>query len=120
MVEEFLKAKAAYIMAKAAYEDAKEKASKANRRLDELLDAGLITVDEWAERTTENDFKMGVDDALQRLIEAEDRLIEAGRRLLEERLTAEEAAKISEVWSCKFASIREKVVDVLLKWNPTS
>ncbi|MEM1798660.1 MAG: hypothetical protein QXX87_05505 [Candidatus Jordarchaeales archaeon] len=119
MYEEFLKAKAAYIVAKAAYEDAREKASKANRRLDELLDAGLITADEWAERTAENDCEMGVVEALQKLIEAENRLIEVGRRLLEERLTGEEAAEISEVWNCKLASVRKKVVDVLLRWDPS-
>ena len=119
-VEEFAKAKEEYLEAKAAYEAVREKASRANRRLDSLLESGVITVDEWAEKTTDVEFQLGWDEAFQRLVEAEKRLVEAGRRLIERRLTAEEAEKVKAVWDCKFASIREKVVDLLLKWDPTS
>lgn len=118
--EEFAKAKEEYLEAKAAYEAVRERASKVNRRLDSLLEEGLITVDEWAEKTTDVEFQLGWDEAFHRLIEAERRLVDAGRRLMEKRLTAEEAEKIKAVWDCKFASIREKVVGVLLKWDPTS
>jgi hypothetical protein len=37
-VEEFLKTRTEYVSAKAAYEAVKEKASKANKRLDELME----------------------------------------------------------------------------------
>jgi hypothetical protein len=120
LVEEFLKAKTDYVSAKAAYEAVKERASKANKRLDELLEGGVITVDEWAEKTTDIEFDMGLDEAMQRLIKAEDKLIDAGRRLLETRITGEEAEKIREVWDCRFVTIREKVVDVLLRWDPSA
>jgi hypothetical protein len=88
--------------------------------LDELMENGVITVDEWAEKTTDIEFDMGLDEALQRLIKAEDKLIDAGRRLLETRITGEEAEKIGEVWDCRFVTIREKVVDVLLRWDPSA
>ena len=120
LVEEFLKAKTDYVSAKAAYEAVKERASKANKRLDELLEGGVMTVDEWAEKTTDIEFDMGLDEAMERLIRAEDKLIDAGRRLLETRITGEEAEKIREVWDCRFVTIREKVVDVLLRWDPTA
>lgn len=119
-VKAFLRAKRNYLEAKAAFESVRERASNVNRRLDDLLEAGLITVDEWAERTTDVEFQLGWDEAFQRLVEAEEALVEAGKRLLEKRLAAEEAERIKAVWECKFASIREKVVDVLLKWDPTS
>jgi DNA polymerase III delta prime subunit len=118
MVEEFLRAKMEYISAKAAYEAIRERASKMNGLLDELLEEGAMTVDEWAEKTVDIDFNLGLSAALQRLIRAEDKLIDAGRRLLETRITSEEAEKIREVWDCKFATIREKVVNVLLRWDP--
>jgi hypothetical protein len=120
LVEEFLKAKTDYVSAKAAYEAVKERASKANKRLDELLEGGVITVDEWAEKTTDIEFDMGLDEAMRKLIKAEDKLIDAGRRLLETRITGEEAEKIREVWNCRFVTVREKVVDVLLRWDPTA
>jgi hypothetical protein len=120
LVEEFLKAKTDYVSAKAAYEAVKERASKANKRLDELLEGGVITVDEWAEKTTDIEFDMGPDEAMRKLIKAEDKLIDAGRRLLETRITGEEAEKIREVWNCRFVTVREKVVDVLLRWDPTA
>jgi hypothetical protein len=119
-VEEFLKAKVEYASAKAAYEAIKEKVSKANERFDELLEDGAITVDEWAEKTTDIEFDLGLDTALQRLIKAEDKLIDVGRRLMEKRVTDEEAEKIKEVWDCRLISIRDKVVDVLLRWDPTA
>jgi len=116
LVEEFLKAKKDYVSAKAAYEAVKERASRANRRLDELLEKGVITVDELAEKTTDIEFDMGLYEAMRKLVKAEDKLIDAGRRLLEARITGEEAERIREVWDCRFAAIREKVVDVLLRW----
>jgi len=119
MEEEFLEAKKRYLAARLSYETVKERASKANRHLDELLETGAITVDEWAERTTDVDFALGLDEALQRLIEAEDKLVDAGKRLMEARITSEEAEKIREVWDCKFAPIRERVVDALLRWGPS-
>jgi len=118
LVEEFLKAKTDYVSAKAAYEAVKETASKANKRLDELLENGVITVDEWAEKTTDIESDMGLDATLQRLIEAEDKLIDAGRRL-ETRISREEAENIKEVWDCRFVTVREKVVNVLLRWDPS-
>jgi ribosomal protein S13 len=118
-VEEFLKAKMQYVSAKAAYEAIKERVLKENERLNELLESGVIKVDEWAEKTMEVEFNLGLDAALRSLIEAEDKLIDTGRRLMEMRITSEEAEKIRQVWECRFTTIREKVVNVLLRWDPS-
>jgi hypothetical protein len=69
----------------------------------------VTTVNEWAEKTTDIEFDMGLVEAKERLIKAEDKLINAGRRLSETRITSEEVEKIREVWDCRSVTIRKRL-----------
>lgn len=106
-----------YLEAKRDYNKLREQVSEKTREIHNLLEKGEITEEEWAIKTTDIEFEMGLDDALQRLIEAERRFINAGRKLLENDLP-EIAKEIEKIWDCKFSTIREKVVNILLKFNP--
>jgi methionyl-tRNA formyltransferase len=93
--------------------------SEINRIYDEKLDKGEISVDEWAEKTTDTEFEIGLDDTLEELRKAEDRLIDLGRKVLEQNLTEEQKRKVAVIWEyCKFSPIREKVIDALLRLQP--
>ena len=115
LVEEFVKAREEYLKAKEEYERIREKARKATEPLDQLVLADKISVDEWAEKTVEIEFKLGLDDAHKRLIDAKDRLIEAGRKYIESQITKEQAEEIKEIWDCPLITIRDKIVDALLR-----
>ena len=115
LAREFLKAREEYLKVKEEYEIIRERARKATKPLDQLVLADRISVDEWAEKTVEIEFKLGLDDALKSLIDAKDRLIKAGRRYIETQITREEAEKIKEIWDCPLISIRDKIVDALLR-----
>jgi hypothetical protein len=42
-----------------------------------------------------------------------------GRKLLEQNLTEEQKREIAIIWEyCKFSSIKEKVIDLLLRFEP--
>jgi predicted nucleic acid-binding Zn-ribbon protein len=118
-LKEFEESKKEYLEKKLRYELLLKKASKINRVYDEKLERGEITVDEWAEKTTDTEFEIGLDEALEELRRAEDRLIDLGRKVLEQNLTEEQKREIAIVWEyCKFSPIREKVIDVLLRFEP--
>jgi L-lysine 2,3-aminomutase len=116
--EEFENAKREYIRAKLLYEAKLKEVEEANKPLHQLLEQGKITEEEWAELTTENDFKLGLDKATQELIEAENKLIKIGKQVLEKHITPEQAERIKEVWNCKFTHIRQELIDVLLRYQP--
>jgi hypothetical protein len=118
MEAEFENAKREYIKAKLLYEAKLKEVKEANKPLHQLLEQGKITEEEWAELTTENDFKLGLDRASQELIEAENKLIKIGKQVLEKHITPEQAEQIKQVWNCKFAHIRQEIIDVLLKYQP--
>jgi L-lysine 2,3-aminomutase len=115
---EFENAKREYIKAKLLYEAKLKEVEEANKLIHQLLEQGKITEEEWEELTTENYFKLGVYKALQERIEAEDKLIKIGKQVLEKHLTPEQAEQIKEVWNCKFAHIRQGIIDVLLRYQP--
>ena len=115
LAREFIKAREEYLKAREEYERIRERARRATNPLDQLVLAEKISVDEWAEKTVEIEFKLGLDDALKSLIDAKDRLIKAGRRYIETQITKEEAEKIKEIWDCPLISIRDKIVDALLR-----
>jgi len=116
---EFEEVKKDYFEKKLRYELLRKKASEINRIYDEKLDKGEISVDEWAEKTTDTEFEIGLDDTLEELRKAEDRLIDLGRKVLEQNLTEEQKRKVAVIWEyCKFSPIREKVIDALLRLQP--
>jgi hypothetical protein len=61
-----------------------------------------------------------LDEASEELRKAEKRLIDLGRKILEQNLTVEQKRKVAIVWEyCyKYVTIREKVIDVLLRFEP--
>jgi L-lysine 2,3-aminomutase len=118
MEAEFENAKREYIKAKLIYEAKLKEVKEANKPIHQLLEQGKITEEEWAELTTENDFKLGLYKAMQELIEAEDKLIKIGKQVLEKHITPEQAEQIKQVWDCKFAHIKQKIIDVLLRIQP--
>lgn len=116
--QEFLKCKEEYIRARVLYESLRKLASNLHKPINDDLDSGRISEKEWAERTSEIDFDIGVDLAYDRLVVAENRLIECGRKLLETIMTHEESEKLKRLWECKYPSVRSKVVDLLIRWEP--
>jgi len=117
-IKEFERVKKMYLAIKLMYEEACKRAREENRKWDELAEQGKITDEEWAEKTVDVDEKHGVLDLLTRLNEAEDCLIKVGSRLFERCLSEEQRKELKKVWDCKYATIREKVVDLLLRWFP--
>jgi hypothetical protein len=120
LLSEFEEAKKEYLEKKLWYEVLRKKVAEANKVYDEKLERGEISVDEWAEKTTDTDFKVGLDEASEELRKAEKRLIDLGRKILEQNLTVEQKRKVAIVWEyCyKYVTIREKVIDVLLRFEP--
>lgn len=116
----FLEAKRNYLKLKAEYDKTFERVKEANREVNNLLEQGKISDVEWSERSVDNEFKLGLDDIHRRLFDAEKELIEAGKTLLEGRMTKEQAEQAKDVWKCKLFSIREKVIDVLLRMELTN
>jgi hypothetical protein len=114
---DFMKAREEYVIIKALYTVLRREVSERNRYWDELLEKGSISVEEWAEKTTDIEFDMGLDEVMEKLREAENRLLQAGKQLLETRISEEDRERIQAVWNCGYP-FREKVVDTLLKWDP--
>ena len=117
LVEDFNSARVTYLGAKQRYDDCYCKVLEANKEWNNLSERGLISDEEWAEKTTDTELNMGLDVLRRNLCKAEEKLIQAGRKALEAKMSKEQSKEISKVWSCKFVSVREAVVDVLLKWD---
>lgn len=111
----FEDAKKEYLKTKTEYDELYAKLVEANKPIHNALEQGKISVDEWAWKTTDNEFELGFVDAQERLIKAGSRLIAAGRAYLEEKLTEEQKENIKVVWDCKFHSVREKLINLLLR-----
>jgi len=115
LVGEFIKAREEYLRAREEYLRIRDRVREATEPLDQLVLAEKISVDEWAEKTVEIEFKLGLDDAHIRLMEAERKFIEAGRRYIESQITREQAELIKDIWNCPLITIKDKIVDALLR-----
>ncbi len=117
LLQRFEKVKAEYQRLKAEYKELLQKVIKANEKWEKLLEEGKITEEEWAEKTTETEFNMGLDDLTRKLWAVEDLLITLGREIIFNymSLPTEKKQELETVFNCKFTTIKEKVADILLK-----
>ncbi|MEM2046230.1 MAG: hypothetical protein QXO20_08660 [Candidatus Bathyarchaeia archaeon] len=131
IVERFKKSKRNYLVAKKIYDEAWKRVKELNKPLHEAVERGEISEDELAEATVENQYKplrlsSGVvitfEEAMDALKKAEDELIEAGLDALDALLDEEKRRELSALWdywrSDKLFFVRDKVVNMFMKWEP--
>jgi len=131
-IERFEEAKRKYIVTKVLYEFIFKEVCRRNRVWHEKLERGEITEGEWAEKTTDEEFKpvtvrlslnlkftISLDDARRRLRECEEELLDTGAKLLICISSKEEAETVKYVFEegRKHCSVRDKIIDLLLRWN---
>jgi len=110
-------AKRNYLIAKTACEIVKEQLDKANAPFHKAVEEEKISVACWAEIVTDNEYLLGYDKARELVREAEDKLIETAREGLKNAANQEQWKKLEPVFTCKFAGIRVKVLDLALRWS---
>jgi len=64
--------------------------------------------------------EIGTWEAFQKLQEAEEKLIEIAKPLLISKANPEQIKDIEKVFNCKWVSIREQVLDLILRWDATT
>jgi len=118
MEEKLEELKKRYIAAKLEHEYRTKLFAKMIRPFDELLVAGKLSEAEYKKIFDELEDKIDTIGALDRLHKAMDALIEYAKpRLLAYVKTEADREALEKVFSCKFFDIREKVAEVLLRWD---
>lgn len=110
-------AKKNYLLAKVACDLVKERLDRANAPIHKAYEEGKITEDRWAKIVTDNEFNLGYDRVRDYLRKAGDSLIEVAKEGLKLQSKPEQWAKLEPVFTCKFERIREKVLDLSLRWS---
>lgn len=113
--QDFENVKLEYLKVKAEYDAVFKKVLEANKSINDAFENGQLSADEWAWKTTDNEFRFGLDIVQEKLVKAENKLIAVGRAYLEQKLTSEQLEAIKVIWECKFPTIREKLVNLLLR-----
>ena len=121
-ITEFKNTKKAYFIAKALYDAIKERVEKLNAPINQACNEEKISIEEWAEKVTHNEFELGEPEAFQILLGAEKTLFAITQRLLKQRATPEQWKQIEIIYTdgVKMPSIREKALDLALSWDATT
>jgi predicted regulator of amino acid metabolism with ACT domain len=119
-LEELEYAKIQYITAKVIYDEKLKALKEKMKPIDELLEKGKITDDEFIEKEIKAEDEAGTWTAYQNLTKAEEKLIQTARPLLLQMAKPENKEALEMVFNCKFRHIREQIIDLILRWDATT
>ncbi len=116
----FAEAKKIYAYTLAREECLKDRLAILNKPLWDASDKGLITDDEWAEEVTDNEFLLGLPEAQKENIKAANVVIAVAKEILRRVASKAQWEAMAPVWDAeKNWSVRDKVLDLALHYNPT-
>jgi hypothetical protein len=108
-----------YIRAKLVYEEKIKALSSVMEPYDKLYEEHKLTDDEMFEIELKVEEEIGIDEAFEELKKAEEELIDFAKPLLLRFAKTEEERKgLEMVFNCPYVTIREQVVDAILRWFP--
>lgn len=118
---EFEHAKRDYLTKKLIVEDMRKQLKNLNDPVNKAQFENKISVDKWAEIVTDNEFKLGYPKARNEEIEAFRSLIKLAGQLMQKRAGPKKWEKIKDVFNPRnllTQELREKMLDLTLRWNP--
>lgn len=117
----FENSKRAYFVALALKDTLYEDTEKLNAPLDKAVQEKQISIDEWAETTTDNEYKTGYADATDVYFKARKALLEIGKEVTLRLCPKEKLSEVTKVWTegLRFFKIRDKLLELVLQLDPT-
>ena len=115
------KAKNAYCVALALKETLHKDTEKLNAPLDKAVEEKKISVDDWATKTVDNEYKTGYADAQDIYYTAKKALLEIGKEITLKLCPPEHLKDVTAVWTdgLRFFKIRDKLTELVLTLDPT-
>jgi exonuclease VII small subunit len=118
-LEELEEAKRDYVKAKLAYEDRLRRLRELSSRIHGLLRRGRISLEEAMDRWDKAEDAVDTWEAYQELKRARERLLSVAKPMLMRRAGRPELMEaIEDVFSCRFPDIKERVAELILRWDP--
>jgi len=111
--------KRGYLFAKLLNDDVNKKASKLYVPIEEKLHQKAITEEEAINLFVEIDKKLKTTETLELMLTARRALIKEAARITQEKATPEQWEQIKEVFKCTLPSIREKLIESMLHFDPS-
>jgi len=116
-VKHLERAKADYFKAKVVMDLMRERVAEVNKPLHDAVEKGLISTDEWATKTTDNEYDMGYDKVLDHFYDARRQLLAVAKEMMEKRATPSQWQQIKTVFETHFIKVQDELVDLTLKWS---
>jgi len=114
--EEFEQAKTAYFVAKVKVDILREELEKVNKPVEEALDAGKITSEEWATITTDNEYKTDYPELIDAMWKAQEKVIALAGEGLKQHADSKRWEQIRPLFETKYLHVRDKLLDLSLRW----
>jgi hypothetical protein len=110
--------KRTYILCKLVYQDRLKRLGEVMRPWDEKLERGEISEDEYIKMEIGSEEEAAVDVAYKLMKRAGDELIAFAKpALLSQAKTEDDRRALEMVFNAPYATIREQVIDVILRWS---
>jgi len=115
--EGFERAKKEYFIAKVKVNILREELEKINKPVEEALEAGKITSEEWATIITDNEYETDYPELVEEEWKAKDRVIALAGEGMKQHMTPAQWEQVKPVYETKLYRIRDKVLDLSLRWT---
>jgi len=115
--EGFEQAKKQYFVAKIKVDVLREELEKVKEPINHAYEAGTISGEEWAEKITDVEYATEYPEQLNALWDAKKKVLALAGEGMRLYAPADTWKQIEPVFSTHLMSIREKLLDVSLRWT---